>query len=78
MIRVRLADPQYRRTIATFFRLANLVVSYPEGDAHTLCIDFAAFDFDEEAQLRIVTRMLEAWQTERQNTVLSGTEIAVA
>jgi hypothetical protein len=78
MIRVRLVDPQYRQTIATFLRHANLVVTYPEGDAHTLCIDFAAFDFDERAQLRIVTRMLQAWQTERQNTVLSGAEIAIA
>jgi hypothetical protein len=78
MIRVRLADSKKRQSIATFFRHANLVVTYPEGDAHTLCIDFAAFDFDEEAQLRIVTRMLEAWQTERNYTVLAGSEIAIA
>lgn len=78
MIRVRLADPQYRQTIATFLRQANLSVTCPEGDALTLFVDFDAYDFDDEAQVRIVTRILEAWQTERQNTVLSGTEIAVA
>jgi hypothetical protein len=55
-----------------------MVVTYPKGDAHTLCIDFAAFDFDEEAQLRIVTRMLEAWQTERNHAILAGSEIAIA
>lgn len=78
MIRVRLADPQYRQTIATFLQHANLSVTYPEDDPLTLYIDFGAYDFDEEAQFRIVTRILEAWQTERQYTALSGTEIAIA
>ena len=77
MILVRLADGRHRDAMAAFLRLARLVVTYPENSVDTLCVDFTAFDFDEQAQLRIVKRMLSAWDTERQNGALIGAEIEI-
>jgi hypothetical protein len=76
MIRVQLPDPEYRDTIAAFFRFGNLTVTYPEGD-DALYIDFSAFDLNEEAQLGIVTRMLDAWRREHRGAVLAGAAIAI-
>ena len=78
MIRVRLADPQYRQTIATFLRQANLSVTCPEGDALTLFVDLDPYDFDDEAQVEIMTQVLEAWRDGAAECRISGTEIAVA
>ena len=77
MILVRLADGAHRDAMATFLRLARLLVTYPENSDDTLCVDFTAFDFDEQAQLRIVKRMLSAWAAERQNGALVGAEIEI-
>lgn len=77
MIRVLLSDPAIRDVIAAFLRFANLTVTYPENVKDTLYVDFAAFDFDEKVQLRIVERMLAAWQTEHRNAALADAEIAI-
>ena len=63
MIRVRLADLEERRRLATFFTFSNLGVQ--DDGSGTLLVDFTNFDLDEQAQLRVVNRMLEAWQRTR-------------
>jgi hypothetical protein len=78
MILLRLADGEHRDAIAAFLRLSSLVVTYPVNTVDTLCIDFTAFDFDEQAQLRIIRRMLDAWQIEHQNTAAAESEISIA
>ena len=37
----------------------------------------STFDFDEKVELRIVERMLAAWQTEHRNAALADAEIAI-
>ena len=67
MIRVRLADPQDRYTLAKFLRFSDIGVQ--DDGVDTLLIDFANFDLDEQAQLRVVNRMLEAWQQTREQRI---------
>ena len=63
MIRVRLADHQDRFTLAKFLRFSDIRVH--DDGVDTLLIDFEHYDLDEQAQLRVVNRMLEAWQQTR-------------
>jgi hypothetical protein len=67
MIRVRLADPQDRQTLAKFMRFSDIGVH--EDGTDTLQIDFSNFELDEQAQLRIVQRMLAAWQHTRDGLI---------
>jgi hypothetical protein len=67
MIRVRLADPQDRHTLAKFLRFSDIAVHEDGVDA--LLVDFANFDLAEQAQLRVVNRMLEAWQYTRDQRI---------
>lgn len=67
MIRVRLTDPADRRALATFLTFSNLGVH--DDGVETLHVDFANFDLDEQAQLRVVNRLLEAWNSTRQHEI---------
>ena len=67
MIRVRLADPQDRQTLAKFMRFSDIGVE--DDGIDTLQIDFSNFELDEQAQLRIVQRMLAAWQQTREGQI---------
>jgi hypothetical protein len=77
MILVRLAGGEHRDGLAAFLRLSSLTVTYPESTIDTLCVDFTAFDFDEQAQLRIVRRMLAAWSEEHQSGALHGAHLEI-
>jgi hypothetical protein len=72
MIRVRLADPQDRHTLAKFMRFSDIGV-HDDGTG-TLLIDFSNFELDEQAQLRIVHRMLAAWQQTREGRIQAEVE----
>jgi hypothetical protein len=63
MIRVRLADTQDRDTLAKFLRFSDIGVH--DDGIDTLLVDFSRFDLDEQAQLRVVNRLLQAWQQTR-------------
>jgi hypothetical protein len=67
MIRVRLTDPEDRHGFGMFLTFANLGVH--DDGVDTLLVDFANFDLDEQAQLRVVNRMLDAWRTTRRHGV---------
>jgi hypothetical protein len=67
MIRVHVADPQDRFTLAKFLRFSDIVV-HDDGD-DTLLVDFANFDLDQQAQLRLVKRMIDAWQQTREQPI---------
>jgi hypothetical protein len=62
MIRVRLTDPIDRHNLAQFMTYSNLTVR-EEGDS--LLVDFSRFDLTEDAQSRIVERLVEVWRTTR-------------
>jgi len=72
MIRVRLADPQDRNTLAKFMRFSD--ISVHDDGTDTLLIDFSKFDLDEQAQLRVVTRMLAVWQQTREGRIEAEVE----
>jgi hypothetical protein len=72
MIRVRLADHHDRNVLAKFLRFSDIGV-HEEG-VDTLLIDFSNFELDEQAQLRVVNRMLEAWQQTREERIHAEVE----
>ena len=67
MIRVRLADPQDRYTLAKFLRFSDIAV-HDDGDG-VLLVDFSNFDLDEQAQLKLVQRLIAAWQQTREQPI---------
>ena len=67
MIRVRLPDPTDRGTLAKFMTFSNLVVEDDGIDA--ILIDFSRFDLDVSAQLRIVNKLIGAWQKSRDESI---------
>jgi hypothetical protein len=73
MIRVRLADPTDRGALAKFMTFSNLVVR--DDGTEALLIDFARFDLDESAQLRIVQRLVAVWEGTRDRKVLTEIEM---
>jgi hypothetical protein len=73
MIRVLITDVADRRAFAMFLSFGNLRV-HDDGVA-TLFVDFAEFDLDEQAQLRIVNRMLGMWLTTRDGEIRVETTV---
>jgi len=54
-------------------RFSDIVVH--EDGKDVLLVDFSAFDLDEQAQLRIVNKMLEAWQKTRERRSYAEIEL---
>ena len=67
MIRVRLADHQDRSILAKFLRFSDIRVD--DDGVDTLMVDFSNFELDVQAQLRVVNRMLLAWQQTRDQQI---------
>jgi hypothetical protein len=67
MIRVRLADHHDRSILAKFLRFSDIGVH--DNGVDTLLVDFSKFELDEQAQLHVVNRMLEAWQQTREQQI---------
>jgi hypothetical protein len=67
MIRVRIADSQDRYTLAKFLRFSDIVVH--DDGVDTLVVDFANFDLDQQAQLRVVNKLLGVWQQTRDQQI---------
>ena len=67
MIRVSVANLHDRDTLAKFLRFSDIAV-HDDGDG-VLLVDFSNFDLDEQAQLKLVQRLIAAWQQTRQQPI---------
>ena len=67
MIRVRLADHQDRSILAKVLRFSDIRVD--DDGVDTLMVEFSNFELDVQAQLRVVNRLLLAWQQTRDQQI---------
>jgi hypothetical protein len=72
MIRVNVANLQDRDTLAKFLRFSDIAV-HDDGDG-ALLVDFSSFDLDEKAQLKLVNRLIAAWQQTREQPIQAEIE----